>query len=201
MHPNVCTFTSEVFYEGRLEALPVLVNQTVLGSGLLSGSGLRVVDVVHDGNDDASPEEARVVAELLMKLKDQEWRTATGEIEVVGLGGVLVVTPFNAQVHEIQEALRSQGLTGARVGTVDKFQGQQAPVVIYSTASSTAENAPRGMEFLYDLRRLNVATSRARCLAILVSSPELVRVYCSTPRQMVLANALCRFRELATRIS
>jgi uncharacterized protein len=198
MHPNVCTFTSEVFYEGRLEALPVLANQTVLGPGPLVGSGLRVVDVVHFGNDDSSPEEARVVAELLMQLKDQEWRTATGEIGLVGLEGVLIVTPFNAQVREIQEALRSQGLTRARVGTVDKFQGQQAPVVIYSTASSTAEDAPRGMEFLYDLRRLNVATSRARCLAILVSSPELVRVYCSTPRQMVLASALCRFRELAT---
>jgi uncharacterized protein len=80
---------------------------------------------------------------------------------------------------------------------VDKFQGQQAPVVIYSTACSTADDAPRGMEFLYDLRRLNVATSRARCLVVLVSSPELVRVFCRTPRQMLLANAMCRFRELA----
>jgi len=201
MHPNVCAFTSEVFYEDRLQALDILVNQAVLGSGQLAGSGLRVVDVVHDGNDGSSPEEALVVAELVVELKNRDWRTATGEIEPIGLEGVLVVTPFNAQVHQIEEALRGRGITGARVGTVDKFQGQQAPVVVYSTASSSAEDAPRGMEFLYDLRRLNVATSRARCLAILVSSPELVRVYCRTPRQMVLANALCRFRELASAVA
>ena len=116
---------------------------------------------------------------------------------MIGLEGVLVVTPFNAQVREIEAALEARGIVGAKVGTVDKFQGQEAPVAIYSMASSTAEDAPRGMEFLYDLRRLNVATSRARCLAILVCSPELVRVFCRTPRQIVLANALCRFREMA----
>ena len=82
-------------------------------------------------------------------------------------------------------------------GTVDRFQGRQAPVVIYSMASSSPEEAPRGMEFLYDLHRLNVATSRAKCLAIIVASPELVRVSCRTPRQMHLANALCRAWELA----
>jgi uncharacterized protein len=116
---------------------------------------------------------------------------------VVGLEGILIVTPFNAQIREIEGALLARGIVGARVGTVDKFQGQQAPVVIYSMASSTAEDAPRGMEFLYDLRRLNVATSRARCMAILISSSELIRVFCRTPHQILLANALCRFREMA----
>ena len=86
---------------------------------------------------------------------------------------------------------------GARVGTVDKFQGQEAPVSIYSMASSTPEDAPRGMEFLYSLNRLNVATSRARCIALVVASPALVRVACHTPRQMQLANALCRLVEVA----
>ena len=84
----------------------------------------------------------------------------------------------------------------ARVGTVDKFQGQQAAVAIYSMTTSSPEDAPRGMEFLYSLNRLNVATSRAQCLAIVVASPELVRVRCHTPRQMRLANALCCFIEL-----
>ena len=166
-------------------------------TGRLSGAGLRVVDVRHEGNDNSAPEEAEVVAELVAELRTKQWRNAAGELAVVGLEGILVVTPFNAQIREIEAALHNRGIIGARVGTVDKFQGQQAPVVIYSMASSTAEDAPRGMEFLYDLRRLNVATSRARCLAILVSSPELVRVFCRTPRQIVLANALCRFREMA----
>jgi uncharacterized protein len=197
MHPAVCAFTSEVFYENRLTSLEGLDNQTILGDGRMRGAGLRVVDVYHEGNDNSAPEEARVVAELVADLQTKQWRNAAGDVAVIGLEGILVVTPFNAQIREIDGALLGRGIIGARVGTVDKFQGQQAPVVIYSMASSTAEDAPRGMEFLYDLRRLNVATSRARCLAILVSSPELVRVFCRTPRQIQLANALCRFREMA----
>jgi uncharacterized protein len=197
MHPDVCGFISEVFYDNRLESLDTLSSQTILGQGALSGTGLRVVDVVHEGNDNSSLEEANTVADIVAELHTGQWRDADGDLAVIGLGGILIVTPFNAQVREIEAALKARGLAGAKVGTVDKFQGQEAPVVLYSTASSTAEDAPRGMEFLYDLRRLNVATSRARCLAILVSSPELVRVFCRTPRQIMLANALCRFRERA----
>ena len=91
--------------------------------------------------------------------------------------------------------------TGVRVGTVDKFQGQEAPVVIYSMATSSPEDAPRGMEFLYSLNRLNVATSRAKCLAILVASPRLFEAECRTPRQMQLANAFCRYLEMAEPVS
>ena len=83
------------------------------------------------------------------------------------------------------------------MGTVDKFQGQEAPLSIYSMATSSGEDAPRGMEFLYSLNRLNVATSRARCIAVVVCSPQLIRVRCRTPRQMRLANAIARFVELA----
>ena len=105
---------------------------------------------------------------------------------------ILIVTPCNAQIRAIEAALCASGQTGFRVGTVDKFQGQEAPVVIYSMATSSADEAPRGLDFLYDPHRLNVATSRARALAIIVASPDLIRVSCRTPRQMVLANALCR---------
>src|SRR5262249_3209080 len=105
---------------------------------------------------------------------------------------VIVVTPYNAQIREIERALIRAEITDIRVGTVDKFQGRQAPAVVYSMATSSAEDAPRGMEFLFDLHRLNVATSRARATAIIVASPDLARVFCRTPRQMVLANALCR---------
>ncbi|MER8759871.1 AAA domain-containing protein [Mesorhizobium sp. M0976] len=86
---------------------------------------------------------------------------------------------------------------GVRAGTVDRFQGQEAPAVIYSMATSSPEEAPRGMEFLYSLNRLNVATSRARCASILVASPRLFEPDCKSPRQMKLANALCRYVELA----
>ena len=106
---------------------------------------------------------------------------------------VLVVTPYNAQIRAIEEALAQAGCpAGVRVGTVDKFQGREAPVAIYSMATSSADDAPRGLEFLYDPHRLNVATSRARAMAVVVASTDLIRVACRTPRQMYLANALCR---------
>ena len=105
----------------------------------------------------------------------------------------MIVAPYNAQVQRIQERLPE-----ANVRTVDKFQGQEAPVVIYSMASSDPTEAPRGMDFLYNLNRLNVATSRARCVCVLVGSPSLFEPDCRTPAEIHLANALCRYRELAT---
>ena len=109
------------------------------------------------------------------------------------------VTPYNAQIRAIEDALSRAGCSaGVRVGTVDKFQGREAPVAIYSMATSSADDAPRGLEFLYDPHRLNVATSRARAMAVVVASSDLIRVACRTPRQMYLANALCRARESAS---
>ena len=105
----------------------------------------------------------------------------------------MIVAPYNAQVALLKQRLPN----GARVGTVDKFQGQEAPIVFYSMTTSTPEDAPRGMEFLYNANRLNVATSRAQCLTILVASPALFDVQCKTPRQMELANAFCRYLEMA----
>jgi uncharacterized protein len=108
------------------------------------------------------------------------------------LEDILIVAPYNAQVSEI-----AGRIPGAKVGTVDKFQGQEAPVVIYSTATSSRKDAPHGMEFLFDRHRLNVATSRARCVCILVGNPELFEPECRTPEQMRMANAFCRYLELA----
>ena len=105
MHPDVCAFISEVFYDNRLESLEKLSNQTILGDGRLSGTGLRVEDVVHEGNDNSAPEEAEKVAELVAELHTKQWRNADGDVAVIGLRGILVVTPFNAQVREIEAAL------------------------------------------------------------------------------------------------
>jgi superfamily I DNA and/or RNA helicase len=137
---------------------------------------------------------ARVVAALL----GTDWVNAEGRAAPLGEADLLVVAPYNAQVDRIAETLAGAVLGGVRVGTVDKFQGQEAPVVIFSTASSSPDDAPRGMEFLYDPHRLNVATSRGRCAAILIASPRLFEPACRTPRQIQLASAFCRFRELAT---
>jgi uncharacterized protein len=194
LHPDLCRFTSETFYEGRLSSLPGLKNQYLKSSGTLSGTGVRFVPVTHGGNTSQSPEEAEVVARVAHELAGggAAWTDADGESRPVTWADVLLVAPYNAQVAEI-----GRRVPEARVGTVDKFQGQEAPVSIYSMATSGPEDAPRGMEFLYSLNRLNVATSRARCLAAVVASPALIRVRARTPRQMRLANALCRFIELA----
>ena len=113
----------------------------------------------------------------------------------VKLEEILIIAPYNAQVFELQERI-----PGARVGTVDKFQGREAPIVIYSMTTSSHSNAPRGMEFLYSANRLNVATSRAKCICVVVASPRLFEAECRTPRQMQLANAFCRYLELAAPI-
>lgn len=101
---------------------------------------------------------------------------------------ILIIAPYSAQVFELQERI-----PGARVGTVDKFQGREAPIVIYSMTTSSHSDAPRGMEFLYSADRLNVATSRAKCICVIVASPRLFEAECRTPRQMQLANAFCRY--------
>ena len=194
LHPDLCRYTSEVFYEDRLEPRAGTELQALHGVGPLTGTGVRFIPVQHTGNDNSSAEEADRIAELVAALVDSgsTWTNRFGRTVDVTLDGVLIVAAYNAQVGEL-----ARRLPKARVGTVDKFQGQEAPISIYSMASSTAADAPRGMEFLYSLNRLNVATSRAKCLTIVVASPELVRVRCRTPHQMRLANALCRLVEIA----
>jgi uncharacterized protein len=194
--PSICAFTSELFYEGRLEPQADMERQVLSGVAPFEGAGLWFVPVEHDGNRNSSPEEVAAVegiVEMLLK-KGSRWTNQKGETKQVGHENILVVAPFNAQVNRLQEALESRGIS---VGTVDRFQGQEAAVVIYSMATSRPEDAPRGMEFLYDLNRLNVATSRARCTCILVASPRLLEPECKTPRQMRLANAMCRYVELS----
>ena len=120
------------------------------------------------------------------------WIDSDGVERPLTLDDVMIIAPYNAQVFELQERL-----PGARIGTVDKFQGREAPIVIYSLTTSNPADAPHGMEFLYSLNRLNVATSRARGLCVVTGNPALFEPECRTPRQMQLANAFCRYREVA----
>ena len=172
-----------------------LQKQKINAKGRLSGTSLRFVAVSHSGNQNESMEEVNEIAKLIRELLDGEstWTDRRGRVSRLTLDDVLVVTPYNAQVSALREALPK----GAHVGTVDKFQGQQAPVIFYSMATSTAADAPRGMEFLYSSNRLNVAISRAQCIAVLVASPALFEMECKSPEQIALANAFCSFLERA----
>jgi predicted RecB family nuclease len=195
LHPDVCKFTSEVFYDSRLLPRPENATQRLNAQGPLDGTGLRFAPVNHSGNQSESSEEVEVVAEIVGRLlrDGTTWTNKKGEVAPLLLEDILIVAPYNAQVSALAQSLP----VGARVGTVDKFQGQEAPVVIYSMTTSTPEDAPRGMEFLYSSNRLNVATSRAQCVTVLVANPGLFDVQCKTPRQMELANAFCRYLEMA----
>lgn len=194
LHPSICSFTSELFYEERLESRPGLEQQRIEGHSWLGEHGLWFVPVEHEGNQNASPEEVDQVAALVESLLKPEviWVDKEKSSRRLRLDDILIVTPYNTQVFDIADRI-----PGARVGTVDKFQGQEAPVVIYSLTTSAPEDAPRGMEFLYSPNRLNVATSRARAICILVGSPRLFSPECRSPRQMQLANAFCRYFEMA----
>lgn len=194
LSPEICAFTSDVFYDRRLEPLAGLERQRLVNAEPFDGAGLWLVPVGHEGNQNSSPEEVARVRELVTDLLDHtSWIDRNGAQARLTLDDILIVSPYNAHVFALINALPA----GARVGTVDKFQGQQAPVVIYTLATSAPEDAPRGMEFLYSPNRLNVATSRARCTCILVANPRLFEPECRTPEQITLANAFCRYRELA----
>ena len=197
LHPALCAFTSEAFYDDRLESEPHLVVQRLdaRASALTTGVGPRLLPVPTEGADNESPEEAAEVARVARSIVEggSTWVDESGERRPVTWDEVLIVAPYNAQVGAIKRRLPAE----ARVGTVDKFQGQEAPISIYSLTTSTPELAPRGMDFLYSRNRLNVATSRARCITIVAASPDLLRVRARTPAQMRLANALCRYVELA----
>jgi AAA domain-containing protein len=196
LHPSIAAMTSELFYDGKLASKAGLERQRLAGTGDFDGAGLWWVPVEHDGNRNASLEEVDAVVAIVDRLlaPGATWLDERHVARQLTAADLRVVAPFNAQVNRLAERLAGRGVP---VGTVDKFQGQEAPVAIYSMATSRAEDAPRGMEFLYSLNRFNVATSRARCAAIVVASPRLLESACRTPRQITLANALCRYVELA----
>jgi predicted RecB family nuclease len=197
MHEDVCAFVSEQFYEARLRPRPELARLRLVGPPRVEGTGLRFVPVVHRGNRSESAEEAEAVSRLVDALLggDSAWTCLRGVTRPLTAEDVLIVAPYNAHVARLKKRL-----PGLRVGTVDKFQGQEAPVVVYSMATSLPEEAPHGAEFLYGKNRFNVAISRARCAAFLVASPALLELPCKTARQVELVNAFCRYVEVAREV-
>ncbi|MES1164822.1 MAG: TM0106 family RecB-like putative nuclease [Verrucomicrobiota bacterium] len=193
LHPDLCRFTSDTFYEGRLSSIVAPDTHLLIAAPPFGGAGIRWWPVPHEGNQNESPEEVAAVRDLFTRLLGgkAQWTAGGGSERDLRIDDIVVVAPYNAQVRALKEALPA----GAKVGTVDKFQGQEAAVSIYSMTSSTPEDAPRGMDFLYNLNRLNVATSRAKTLAIVVGSPALLRPACKTPKQMMQASGVCALVE------
>ena len=193
MHPAVCGFISEMVYESRLESWEGCANRSVSVGGQ-EEVGIRFIPVEHEGNTRGSTEEVDVVRREIDRILDGGTYTdESGVSRTVTAHDILVVTPYNVQVRWLRERLPA----GIEVGTVDKFQGREAPVVIFSMASSSGEDLPRSLEFLFSRNRLIVAVSRAQCLAVVVASPRLLETSCRTVEQMAMVNALCRLAEIA----
>lgn len=193
MHPDVCSYVSQSFYDGRLSSVADCSAQKVLGEGELAGAGVRFIGVEHAGNKTSSIEEAKRIERCLREVVGADWTNRKGDTQSLSLDDVLVVAPYNAQVQLLKRVLP----TGARIGTVDKFQWLEGVVVFYSLCASSTEDISRGMDLLYSANRLNVAVSRARCLSVIVGSPSLLTIEAKTPDQARLANNLCRYVEMA----
>jgi superfamily I DNA and/or RNA helicase len=191
MHPLVCSFVSQLSYDGRLKSAEGRDRQRI-ASSVFDGAGLRFVPVEHVGNAQASREEASAIAAAVRGLlADGMFTDIEGRVRPLTEREILVVAPYNMQVRCLRDALPA----GIEVGTVDKFQGREAPVVFFSMASSSGEDVPRGLEFLFSRNRFNVAISRAKALAVLVCSPHLFNVPCRSVDHMRLVNSVCRFSE------
>ena len=193
MHPDVCAPLSEIVYEGRLQAdadnskqlitipIPNLIKQS---HGILS------VTVKHEGNTQSSEEEALVVQQLIAELKTGTFTNKDGQQTPITDADILLIAPYNMQVNLLKEKLGSI----FKIGTIDKFQGQEAPVVIISMAVSSIEESPRGLDFIFDINRLNVAVSRAQALAIIVANEGLEECKVNNLGQMAKVGLFCRLK-------
>ena len=188
MHPDVAGFISEIVYAGRLHSDESAKRRTTS-----FGTGIRFAPVEHEGNKSSSEEEVVRIAELITGMRGGSFTDTDGRTRPLREDDFMVVAPYNAQVLRLCTALPE----GVRVGTVDKFQGQEAPIVFFSMATSSGEDVPRSLSFLFSRNRLNVAISRAQCLAVLVCSPRLLEARCPSIEEMQLVNALCRLVEYA----
>ncbi|NCZ71468.1 MAG: hypothetical protein EBY80_15165, partial [Actinobacteria bacterium] len=210
MHSSITTFISEQVYEEKLHSDPACDHQVIGDGGLVSGSGLRWLPIEHHGCSSRSLEEAVAIVSIYESLLGKSFTDKHGVTRPIEPKDIFVIAPYNAQVRELRQRIRSSAVVKAigvsdellrsRVGTVDKAQGAEAPVVLVSYTSSSAADIPRNFEFLYDKNRLNVAVSRAQALAVVVASPALLSVECKTIEQVKLANMLCRFAECAEEV-
>lgn len=203
MHPSICRYISDVVYEGRLQSDPGTAQQAVMRDerwqpwpGMFPPAGILFEPMEHEGDSQSSEAEAEVVCRIYRMLLGREFRDRDGVVRKLGKPDILVVTPYNAQVNLLTRRL----LPGARIGTVDKFQGQEAPVCLVSMTTSSAEELPRNIEFLFSVNRLNVAISRAQALVVVLANTRLLDVPCRTVEQMRLVNALCAVAAYGGRI-
>lgn len=195
LHPGICSWVSDAFYGGHLKHAPENAAFRIAvpyGAALVKQeAGILYDPIPHARNTQGSEEEAQRVRDLVQALVGRDF-TGKDSTRPLILNDILIVAPDNMQVQRIAELV-----PGARVGSVDRFQGQEAPVVIVSMCASSLDEVPRGAGFLFSPNRLNVAVSRAQALAIVVAAPRLLCVRCQTVEEMTLMNRHCWLVEYA----
>ncbi len=196
LQPALSRFISENIYEGRLHNAPATERNAIDAPGFAT-AGPIFEPLEHDGNGRKSDEEAAWIAGAVGRLLQGSVTIRNAPARPITQDDILIVAPYNLQRIRIKELLDAAGHTRVRVGTVDKFQGQEAAVVIYSMATSSSQTLPRDAAFLFDKNRFNVAISRAQCASVIVCSPRLLESPCKTPEQMALVNLLCAYHEAA----
>lgn len=198
MHPDVCGFISDAVYDSRLEPEASNMRRVLAlrddAMPLLKPAGIVYAPIDHEGCAQQSPQEAELIRRLYEDLLLQCYVADDGSVHPMTHENILVVAPYNMQVNLLRGTLPAE----ARVGTVDKFQGQEAEVVLISMTTSSEADLPRFMEFLFSKNRLNVAVSRAKSLAVLLANPALMTIKCTTPQQMGLVNTLCWIASVGT---
>ena len=193
MHKEVCKFISEIAYENRLFSDDAANDQNlVVQSNQLLG--VKMVPVEHFGNAQTSMEEIDAMYDWGQKLIGAEFTDRNGNVKNIEWKDILIVAPYNAQVNKIKEHLGH--LEGIKIGTVDKFQGQEAPICFISMTTSSQNEMPRDLEFLFSLNRINVAISRAKAASFVFASPQLLEVHCNSVSKMKLVNAFCKIPQL-----
>jgi uncharacterized protein len=192
MHSSVCSFISESIYNGCLTAHPECDRQRIalpLNASLVTKEhGILFSPVEHEGNTQRSEEEVSRVKEIISELLGRDYRDKSGAARPLGIDDILIMSPYNAQVSALKRSLPD----GARIGSVDRFQGQEAPVCIYSLSSSYGEYGSRGLGFILDQNRINVAISRAQCLAIVVADPRISQTSAISLKEMSLLSLFCK---------
>lgn len=195
MHPDVCQFISTQFYQGRLTSADSCLQQNTA-----AGTGLRWLRAEHTGRSTFSPEEADLVVSQISALIGTSWTNQHGAQNPLTTSDFMVVVPYNDQVRTVKQRLAAEpALNGVRVGTVDKFQGGEAAVVLFSMTASSRDNITRGVDFLFSRNRLNVAVSRARCLTYLICTEELLNARARDVDEMRLIGTVAAYVEAAIR--
>ncbi len=191
MHPDLCAFISEQFYEGRLGSRDSTRRQSVGAAGIPAAGAFRL-EVRHEGRSQECGEEVEAIRRFIELLLRGTWTGQDGQTRPLRSDDIIIVAPFNAQVNRLTDEL-----PGMRVGTVDKFQGQEAPVALLSMTSSSADDSPRGLDFLFSRERINVAMSRGQALSVAFVSPTLLQSSCATVEHMRMLNPLCALNPIS----